>query len=132
VLLSFSINIRLIYGVFCNAIAARIFHVSTTLLEKIDEVQRSFVHKLGLTQQQAFLDFNFAPSCLRRNIAVLDLLHKRVLGQYHPTFERLLPCADRFDGFRDFAHSKQLYGHRLEVTHHRSLFGKCIFKMVDI
>ena len=108
------------------------FHASTTLLEKVDQVQRSFVHKLGLTEQEAFLNFNFAPSSLRRNIAVLGLLHKRVLGQCHPTFERLLPYAEQSIDFRTFAHSKQLYGHRLEATHHRSLFSKSIFKMVDI
>ena len=68
------------------------FHAATSLLDKIGQVQRSFLHKLGVSEEHAFLNHNFAPTILRRNIAILGLLHKRVLGKCHPMFERLLPC----------------------------------------
>ena len=56
-----------------------------------------------------------------------------MLGQTHPTFARLLPFySERFDTPRGIGHSKPLYGHWLEATHHHSLFAKSIFKMVDI
>ena len=109
------------------------FHAASGLLEKISQVQRSFLSKLGVTEQQAFLNFNFAPTRLRRDVAILGLLHKRVIGQTHPTFARLLPFySERFDTPRGIGHSKPLYGHWTEATHHHSLFAKSIFKMVDI
>ena len=67
------------------------FHAASYMLAKIDHAQNRFLHALGLSPDQAFLDFYFAPPSLRRNIGVLGLLHKRVLGQCHPSFGRLLP-----------------------------------------
>jgi hypothetical protein len=108
------------------------FHAANTLLAKIAQVQRSFLTKLDVTEKVAFLEFNFAPTGLRRDIAILGLLHKRVIGQSHPTFEKLLPFwSQRFDTSRGVGHNKPLYGHWVEATHHRSLFGKSIFMMVD-
>ena len=107
------------------------FHAATTLLDQVGQVQRSFLHSLGVSESQAFLDHNFAPCSLRRNIAVLGLLHKRVLGQCHPSFERLLPWCDPITG-RGFGHNKQLYGHWLEATQQRALYDKSIFAMVNI
>ena len=68
---------------------------------------------------------------LRRNIAILDLLHKRVLGQCHPSFDRLLPWCDA-NTRRGFGHNKQLYDHSLEATQQPALYGKSIFAMVNI
>ena len=67
------------------------FHAASSLLEKIDHAQNRFFNELGLTSAQALLDFNTAPPRLRRNIASLDLLHKRMIGKYHPAFDRLFP-----------------------------------------
>ena len=67
-----------------------IFHAATYLLVKIDQVQDRFLRALGLTAEQAFLEFNFAPPKFRRNIGILSLLYKRVLDLCRPNFERLL------------------------------------------
>ena len=112
------------------------FHAATTLLDKVDQVQRSFLHKLEVSESSAFLQYNFAPTVLRRSIAILGLLHKRVLGQCHRSFNELLPWyadhAHRFDNPRDFGHDKRLYGHWLEAGEHRALFNRSIFGMIDI
>ena len=109
------------------------FHAAASLLAKIDAAQNRFLRELGLSPAQAFLEFNFAAPSLRRNVGVLGLLHKRVLGKCHPTFERLLPWyATRFSEPRGFGHTKQLYGHWVEITSHRDLFNRSIFAMVDI
>ena len=109
------------------------FHAARSLLDKVGQVQISFLRKLGLTEKDAFLESNFAPTVLRRNIAMLGVLHKRVLGVCHKSFERLLPWrSTRFSEPRGFGHNKQLYGHRLEVTHERTLFFRSIFAMVDV
>ena len=109
------------------------FHAASSLLEKIGQVQRSFLNKLGLSEEEAFLNHNFAPCCLRRNIAILGLLHKRVLGLCHRTFDSLLPWySQRFETARGFGHNKQLYGHWCEADKHGALFDRSIFLMVDI
>ena len=113
--------------------AGAFFHVVSSLLLKIAQVQESFLHKLDLSNRDAFLKFNFAPTILRRNIGVLGFLHKRVLGLSHPSIEKLLPWyAQRFDEPRNLGHNKQLYGHSVEISHQRSLFNRSIFAMVDI
>ena len=109
------------------------FHAATSLLDKIGQVQNSFLSKLQISEQEAFINFNFAPTILRRNIGVLGLLHKRVLGLCHPSFEKLLPWYDqRFNVPRGVGHTKQLYGHSIEVNFNSALFNRSVFAMVDI
>ena len=109
------------------------FHAATSLLDKIDAAQNRFLRELGLSPAQAFLEFNFAPPSLRRNVGALGLLHKRVLGKCHPSFERLLPWwTAYFNEPRGHGHTKQLYAHWVEVTSHRAMYDRSIFAMVDI
>ncbi len=54
-------------------------------LQRIDKMQRWFLHELGLSDTEAFVHFNFAPPILRRSIGMLGFLHKRVLEACHPT-----------------------------------------------
>ena len=110
------------------------FHAVPSLLDKIEHAQNRFLKELEVSPEQAFLDFNFAPPRIRRNIAVLGLLHKRVIGKCHPSFQRLLPWyAERFSEPRSMpCHTKQLYGHNVEISHQRSLYDRSIFAMVDI
>ena len=64
---------------------------------------------------------------------MLALLHKRVLGKCHPSFERLLSWwSERFDEAGGLGHNKKLYGHWAEVRTHRALFNRSIFGMIDI
>ena len=110
----------------------RYFHASTSLLDKIDQVQTNFIRKIGVSDREAFLEHNFMPCILRRNIAILGLLHKRVIGKCHASFEQLLPWySHKFDVPRGIGHNKQLYGHWLEATQHPALFSRSIFSMVD-
>ena len=110
-----------------------LLHAGTSLLDKIDHAQHRFLHELGASPSHAFLEFNFAPPSLRRNIAVLGLLQKRVLGKCHPSFERLLPWyTQRLPEGRGQGHDKQLYGHWVEITAHPGLYARSIFAVVDV
>ena len=60
------------------------YHACDTILETIANIQNSFVKKLDLFVEQAFLDHNLAPLCTRRDIAMLGLLYKCAHGQAHP------------------------------------------------
>ena len=117
---------------FIEANMGGYFHAASTLLDKIDGVQNHFLRQLDVTSEQAYLEFNFAPPSLRRNIAALGFLHKRVLGQCHRNLIQLLPLwADRFSEPRGRGHSRQLYAHWVEIKCWRSLWNRSIFGMVD-
>jgi len=110
-----------------------LFHAATSLLQKIDHAQNRFLREICISAVRGFLEFNFAPPSLRRNIGILGLLHKRVLGKCHPSFQRLLPFySERFDEPTGHGHTKKLYGHWVEISSHRALFNRSIFAMVDI
>ena len=72
-----------------------IFHASTYLLVKIDRLQVSFLKEIGLSEEEAFLQYNVAPLGLRRNIGMLGLLFKIATGQAHPAFNEFFPRVSR-------------------------------------
>ena len=72
-----------------------IFHASQSHLESLDRMQTHFVEAIGLTEGEAFLSFNLAPLKLRRDIAILGLLHRVQLGEVHPDFQNLFPRDSR-------------------------------------
>ena len=110
-----------------------IFQVSESLLKKLANVQHSFLDELGIEAEEAFLKFNFAPPVLRRNIGVLGLLQKRVLGLAHPIFHELLPYhVHVFGSPRAGEHTRQLYGHILKVKFQQALHNRSIFAMVYV
>ena len=78
-----------------EASAGAIFHASQSHLDSLDRMQSHFVEALGLTENEAFLSFNLAPLKLRRDIAVLGLLHRVQLGEVHPDFQNLFPRENR-------------------------------------
>jgi len=96
-----------------------------TQLQRLDKVQRWFLHELGMTDTEAFVVHNLAPPSIRRSIGILGFLHKRVLGHCHPLLCTSLPFAE---GLEANYHSKALdpqidgvnYQHRLYA---RSLYG---------
>ena len=96
-------------------------------------MQSILLNKLGVSEKNAFLTNIFVPSELRRNIAALGGLHKRVLGKCHRTFEALFPWQSQYSHMvRGFHNDKQLYDHRLEMTNHRALILRFIFEMADV
>ena len=78
----------------------------------------------------------FWTSSLPRHLSgeqFLGSLHKQVLGQCYCSFGEILSWySPRFDTSRGSGHDKQLYGHWLEASQHRALYGRSIFSMVDI
>lgn len=109
-----------------------IFHAATSILEKFDSCQRHFLQDIGTDESEAFLHFNFAPPTLRRNIGMLGMLHKRVLGKCHPDFKAMFPWfTDKFNHSPNEKHNKQLYGHFMEIQRQVSLYKRSIFAMVE-
>ena len=57
-----------------------ITHAAPSLLDAVDRMQRSFLYELNMDEEIVFLEFNFGPPGFRRDIGMLGLIHKRVLG----------------------------------------------------
>ena len=103
-----------------------IMHATETNLHRLDNLQKGFLRNLDISAEDAFVNHNFAPTNLRRDIGILGFIHKRILEKCHPLLLELMPRrdADQFD-----SHSKQIY---VGVDHifkfhslfHRSVFGK--------
>ena len=105
-----------------------IYHASGTALAKLDRLQASFLEELRMTEEVAFLDHNFAPSELRRDIGILGFLHKRVLEKCHVGLVRLLPM-DQHEGKY---HNRQLESFVLKCTSRHVLFNRSLFGMIGV
>ena len=113
----------------CNS--GGFYHALDTVLAPLDNLQTQFVKSLGLTIEQAFLEYNLAPLRLRRDIAMLGLLSKCVHGTAHEDLRKLFPLMTGTKHSYQTRH--QLHRHELQLeedrpgTHHallrRSIFG---------
>ena len=63
-----------------------IYHAAGTLLHCVDNLQEHFLRELGVSSREALLLHNLAPLSSRRDIAMLGLIEKSVLGHAHPDF----------------------------------------------
>ena len=74
-----------------------VYHATKTTLSGIDLVQRRFLRECGLSDEDALLHFNLAPLETRRDIAMLGLIHRSVLGCGPRHFANMfLPFRRRF------------------------------------
>ena len=84
---------------------------------------------LGSNDTAAFVDFNFAPPSLRRAIAMLGFIHKRVQGTCHPVLVKDLPfVSDRSYTF----HAKTLESHFNQVRAYRGLYNTSLWSYILI
>jgi hypothetical protein len=60
---------------------AAIYHARRDVRERLDRVQDKFLEDVGISSQDALLQFNLAPLASRRVIAMLGLIHRAVLRQ---------------------------------------------------
>ena len=90
-------NSKMNFSVLLELIALIVSHLSFRYLS-MRFVMFGMVGTSGIIVQVlstfiliTFLDYNFAPPCLRRDIGLLGFVHKRVLGQCHPAIKYFLP-----------------------------------------
>jgi hypothetical protein len=60
---------------------AAIYHARREVLDKLDRVQSKFLSDLGIPEVTALLEFNLAPLAARRDMAMLGLVHRTILGK---------------------------------------------------
>jgi hypothetical protein len=67
---------------------AAIYHACSTALSELDSVQTKLLEAAGATETEALLNFHLAPLAARRDMALLGLMHRTVLGRGPPQFRR--------------------------------------------
>ena len=110
------------------------FHASTTHLERLNAIQQSFVHRLNLTETEAFGRFNLAPLQLRRDISALGILHKATLNILPYSLQTMFPPAVRRVHHPTRINAKR---HRSQLMDrcdggHSALLQSSIFGMVKV
>ena len=67
-----------------------IIHAAPSALASIDHIQDRFLNQLYITASDAFMIFNLAPFQVRRDIAILGIIHRAVLGFGPAHFRRFI------------------------------------------
>jgi len=92
-----------------------VFHAASSVFELLDKVQGRFLCEVGLTPEDVLLFFHLAPSCCRRDMAALGLIHRAALGLGPPHFLKwFFPCgrtATYQTRLQTMKHNKQLHEH---------------------
>ena len=60
---------------------AAVYHATRAVLCRLDSVQRRFLRDVGVDEVKALVEFRLAPLAVRRDIAMLGLIHRTVLGK---------------------------------------------------
>ena len=91
-----------------------VYRATTGVLEELDRVQDRFLKAVDLNPANALLRFNLAPLQTRRDMAMLGAIHRTVLGEGPPHFQRWFVRVPRKDHghntrAQEKLHSKQLF-----------------------
>ena len=65
---------------FIEGATPAIYHAAPSILKPLDEIFWHFISQAGVSEEQSLCNFNLAPLGMRRDIAMLALLHKVSLG----------------------------------------------------
>ena len=117
---------------FVEGATPAIYHACPSTLRPLDDLFQSFLDHIEISPEIAILEYRLAPMCMRRDIAMLGLLHKVSLGIAPKPLMALLGqqpqnlYAQRFVVRPERLHSRQLHD-PVEVSHpaiiRRSVFG---------
>ena len=104
--------------------------VCPSQLDRLDKIQRWFLHEVELTDVQAFCVHNVAPPSLRQTIGLLGFLHKVVLGTAHPAIREYFELDDRPPPYPWF-HTKCLKD-KQDSTQFWPLWRRSLFSYISI
>ena len=98
-----------------------VYHCEATTLDELDRVQRRFLRAVNLTAEQALEQYKLAPLQARRDMAMLGLVHRTVLGTGPEHFRKWFfaaggPSHNFETKYRTAKHSKQLHDY-LDGSH---------------
>ncbi len=91
-----------------------VYHCTLTTLNELDRVQNRFLQTVGLTTEEALLNYNLAPLQTQRDMALLGLIHRTVLERGAEHFAKWFfkskgPTHNYPTKFQENKHDKQLF-----------------------
>ncbi len=99
-----------------------IYHACDSHLCVLDRLQESFLRDISVDVESAFLQHNLAPLSTRRDIAMLGVIHRAVLGKGPPQFKRFFHCELVPSRHLNTRLSSRMHSRRVhEYTHGRYL-----------
>ena len=106
-----------------------IYHGSATSLDQIDAVHRRLLNALSISKEESLLEYRLAPLGTRRDIGMLGVIHRSVIGegpsQFSKFFVRTAAGSHTTGRENKRRHDKQLTTHRrgkfLDVMAHSIL-----------
>ena len=110
------------------------YHAAPSVIASLDRVQRRFLREVGLDESEALVAFHLAPLQSRRDIAMLGLLHRIVLGIAPTQLQTLFPFAPLRDPLRVPTrlsvqrHERQF----IEPLYHTDVLGRSIFGLTKV
>ena len=66
-----------------------VYHALRKDLDKLDNIQTGFLRNIGVDEVEALIHFNLAPLCMRRDIAMLGVLHRAAIGEGPPQLKEV-------------------------------------------
>jgi hypothetical protein len=99
-----------------------IYHATQVVLDRLDAVQSRFLRKAGVSEVDALVNFRLAPLSVRRDIAMLGVIHRSVLGRGPEQFHAHFVKKASYEG----KHRRQLCDPRETLKHpvvKRSILG---------
>ena len=107
-----------------------IYHACSSILAPVDRVLSGFLARIDMSESEALIRHNLAPLSCRRDIAMLGVTHRAVLGmgplQFHQWFK--LDSTDLRRSSRAARHDKQIewnFGGKGLGQFKRPAFGLC-------
>ena len=74
-----------------------IYHTCSSALQVLDSVQDSLLSAAGMSELEALLVCNLPPLCIRRDIALLGVIHRAVLGRGPAHFKKFIKTPTDMD-----------------------------------
>ena len=78
-----------------------VYHSTRSVLCRLDAVQTRFLKDIGIDEQTALLRFHLAPLSARRDMALLGLIHRTVLGKGPEQFRVFFKLEDQSMALQD-------------------------------
>ena len=120
---------------FLEGTTAAIYHAAPSVLKPLDDLFTHFLSHLGISKEQALLKHNLAPLCMRRDLAMLGLLHKVSLGVAPEPVSKLFVRSPKDLYSHGFRCSRPRHKHVLHdpiAFDHPAFMKRSIFGLVKV
>ena len=78
---------------FVECWTAAIYQANATVFDKIDKQYERFLRGIGLSKTEALMEYHLAPLKARRDMSMLGVIHRSLLGEGPEQIKKHIPFA---------------------------------------